>query len=99
MSVRRHRVTGIDRQVEQDLLEAAGIGVDGVVERTGTPDDLDVLAEDAGEKRELIFDAAVEGKNPGMENLSIQLIANCDTLVRIDPSPTPKGRPYCSAAL
>ena len=64
-----HRIAGIDRQVHDDLLDLAGIGLDRAKVRARDHDQIDVFADQAGEHLQVFRDDAVQVEHLGCEHL------------------------------
>ena len=65
----RHGVAGVDGEVHDDLIDLAGIGVDGAEGGAGNHDEIDVFADHAGEHFQVFGDDLVEVENLGGEHL------------------------------
>jgi hypothetical protein len=83
-----HGVAGVDRQVEQHLLDVAGVGLDRPQLRVGHGDQLDVLADDAAE-----HPVHVRHHGPQVEDLRLHdgLAAEGQELAGQGRGPVPGG--------
>ena len=64
-----HGVAGVDRQVEQHLLELPEVDVDGAVLRIELDLEADVLADQPAQHRRHLADHPVEGHHPRLQHL------------------------------
>jgi hypothetical protein len=64
-----HGVAGIDREIHNDLLHLAGVRADGAEILRPADDQLDVLADKAGQQPAHFFHDVIQVHDVGLQNL------------------------------